>query len=329
MKDPLTSYPFEPPVEVFPFPISGQNNSLNGIRTANGDYIQKIYQCPGSSSVPSIQYEHDILTAIQQSDVSFRVPFPVADAYAERLQQGPHGWWSVYPWFPGRRLNPCDLQEITLMGDAIGQLHLALQQHPVEPRPGCALFQEFFGFPAPKYDPLHLSVADLNISHAPSAVERLSWWRDEAQELDEFVRTTYQILPWQICHNDVSPNNILVKDGQVSAVLDFEFAAPAARAFDVAMGLRMTMRVWENPEPWNSIRAFFRGYSGWIHLLEKEILALPTLIRLRNTMALLWLLGRDVDHERIPVHIGYQQNYVRWLEQHESKFLDVLDTLRI
>jgi homoserine kinase type II len=142
--------------------------------------------------------------------------------------------------------------------------------------------------------------------------------------LKEFVNSAYRTLPWQICHNDVSPNNVLVHDGRISAVLDFQFATPAARAFDVAMGLRITMRIWENLEPWKSIRAFFQGYSSWIHLTDEEIRALPTLKRLRNIMALLWQLGRGPKPERLLAHIGYQQNYVRWLKRHESKFLDVL-----
>lgn len=72
---------------------------------------------------------------------------------------------------------------------------------------------------------------------------------------------------------------MLVAAGRVSAVLDFEFATSAARALDVAMGLRMTIRVWENPEPWDEARRFCQGYTRWTTLTEAE--AMPWLMRLR------------------------------------------------
>lgn len=324
----LESYSFAPPVEVFPFPQSGRNNTLYGIRTGNGSFIQKIYQCPGSDDLPSIRYEHALLNTVANSEVSFYVPQPIPDNNGEILHHCPDGWSIVYPWFPGRRLNPCDLDEVALLGDTIGQLHVALQHYPIEPRPGRPMFTTFFDFPTPKHDPFTLTPQQLRIADDAHSRDLLSWWRDEAKRLHAFVQITYRTLPWQTCHNDVSPNNVLIDDGRVSTVLDFEFATPAARALDVAMGLRMTMRVWENPEPWESIYAFFRSYSPWIQLTEAELQALPTLIRLRNVMGLLWWLGRDLEHEWILTLIGYHQNYVHWLAQHESQFLDVITVVR-
>jgi homoserine kinase type II len=320
----LRSYDFVPPVEVFPFPQAGVNNMLYGIHTGNGSYIWKIYQCPGSDDLPSIRYEHAVLNTLARSNVSFCVPIPIPDQDGETLHHSLHGWSVIFPWFPGRRLNPSDIDEVPLLGDTIGQLHTALQHHPIELRPGRQMFAIFFDFPRPKHDPFTLTSRQLRIADEPRSRNLLEWWCEEAKYLHEFVQTTYQTLPWQVCHNDVSPNNVLVEDGYVSAVLDFEFATPATRALDVAMGLRMTMRVWENQEPWKVIQAFFRGYACWIHLSEQEIQALPTLIRLRNVMALLWRLGRDLEHERILTQIEYQQNYVRWLAQYKSQFLDVL-----
>jgi Ser/Thr protein kinase RdoA (MazF antagonist) len=75
---------------------------------------------------------------------------------------------------------------------------------------------------------------------------------------------------------------------------------------------------------WDTIHAFFCGYSQWIHLTEQEILALPRLIRLRNVMALLWWLGRQRELDRIPTLIGYLQNSARWFEQYETQFVDTV-----
>jgi Ser/Thr protein kinase RdoA (MazF antagonist) len=113
----------------------------------------------------------------------------------------------------------------------------------------------------------------------------------------------------------------------VTAVLDFEFAAPAARALDVAMGLRMTMQVWENPEPWEAVRRFCRGYIHWMPLTEAEVTALPWLIRLRGAITVLWWLGRmgaRGDAGPIPTRIEYMRNFVRWLDRYEQRFVDVV-----
>ena len=157
--------------------------------------------------------------------------------------------------------------------------------------------------------------------------EALRWWRAEAAQLQTVVDGPYRELPWQMCHNDLAPANVLVEAGRVSAILDFEFATPAPRALDVAMGLRMTMRVWENPEPWDRVRRFYCGYRRWLPLLDAEIRALPGLIRLRGAITVLWWLGRQsaADDPLVALdRIGYLRNFVHWLERYEQAFVEVL-----
>lgn len=40
-----------------------------------------------------------------------------------------------------------------------------------------------------------------------------------------------------ICHNDVGPWNVVTRDGQAVALIDWDFAAPAPRAWDIAYSL--------------------------------------------------------------------------------------------
>jgi hypothetical protein len=42
-----------------------------------------------------------------------------------------------------------------------------------------------------------------------------------------------------ICHNDVCPENVVFRDGAAVALLDFDFAAPGRRVFDLASLARM------------------------------------------------------------------------------------------
>jgi aminoglycoside phosphotransferase (APT) family kinase protein len=42
-----------------------------------------------------------------------------------------------------------------------------------------------------------------------------------------------------VCHNDVCPENVVFRDGEAVALLDFDFAAPGRRVWDLAQTARM------------------------------------------------------------------------------------------
>jgi Ser/Thr protein kinase RdoA (MazF antagonist) len=93
------------------------------------------------------------------------------------------------------------------------------------------------------------------------------------------------------------------------------------------MGLRMTMRVWENAKPWEAARRFCRGYVRWGTLTTLEVLALPQLIRLRGAITVLWWLGRMAATGTvgpIPSRIEYLRNTARWLDRHEQRLIEVI-----
>ncbi len=50
-----------------------------------------------------------------------------------------------------------------------------------------------------------------------------------------------------ICHNDVCPENVVFRAGRAVALLDFDFAAPGSRLFDLARLLLMTVPI-DTPE---------------------------------------------------------------------------------
>jgi hypothetical protein len=46
-----------------------------------------------------------------------------------------------------------------------------------------------------------------------------------------------------ICHNDVCPENVVFRDGEAVALLDFDFAAPGRREFDLSAFARMCVPI--------------------------------------------------------------------------------------
>ncbi len=323
----LADYDLTPPLEIGTPEQKGVNNANAIVRAGNGDYIARAYVSKSYDDPASIEYEHYLLNRLADAKLSFAVPVPVPTRNSALLCHGTSGRVSLSRYLPGARLDPHASNQVELLGSALGELQAALRHYPDPPRPGRPLFGELFRFPLPLRDPFTVTPQQIGLPDKPPYDELLRWWREEAARLQVFLDGPYRDLPRQLCHNDITPANVLVDTGRVTAVLDFEFAAPAACALDVAMGLRMTMRVWDDPEPWDAVRHFCRGYARWMPLTEQEVQALPWLIRLRGAIAVLWWLGPMTavgETGPIPERIDYLRNFVRWLRDHEQRFVDVM-----
>jgi len=323
----LADYDLAPPLEIGAPEQQGVNNASLIVRTGRGDYIARAYLSKSYDDPASIGYEHRLLNRLADARLSFAVPVPIPTRGGALLCRGTSGWVSLSRYLPGARLDPRASDQVELLGASLGELHAALRHYPDAPRPGRPLFGELFRFPLLLRDPFTVTPQQLGLPDAPPYDELLRWWREEAARLRVFLDGPYRDLPRQLCHNDITPANVLVDAGRVTGVLDFEFAALAACALDVAMGLRMTMRVWDDPEPWDIVRHFCRGYTQWVQLTEQEVQTLPWLIRLRGAIAVLWWLGHVMavgESGPIPERITYLRNFVHWLEDHEQRFVDVM-----
>jgi homoserine kinase type II len=320
----LARYDLPAPLQIEPRAEQGVNNLNVPIRTGAGTLRCKIFSAAHPEA--ALRYEQRLLHALAQTDRSFALPVPLADRQGETLQRTPLGWLAMIPDLPGANLDPSDLGQVESLGASLGELHVALTRIPTTPRPGRALFQAFFRFPPSARDPLLLTPAQIGAPDTAATRDLLAWWRQEARYLAAFVDGSYRRLPQQLCHNDPAPYNVLTLSGQVSAFIDFEFACPAARGLDIAMALRMTMRIWQQPAPWASVEAFCRGYRRMTRLSEVEAAQLPELFRLRGAMGTLWALGRDapLNPARMLEHLGYLRNAAAWLDQHGSRLADLV-----
>jgi Ser/Thr protein kinase RdoA (MazF antagonist) len=323
--DILADYALTSPVQRQALPLQSVNNQCVRVHTGAGDIVWKVYSSHDDPDL--IRYEHHLLTSLAASELSFAVPAPLPGRDGETLRRYAGQWHALAPWLPGARLDPAAPDQVELLGAAVGELLATLRHYPATPRPGHNLFGALFDFPPSARNPFTLTTARLGVPSTPTSEDLLEWWREEATRLHAFVEGPYRSLPWQVCHNDVAPANILVKTGHVSGVLDFEFAAPAPRALDVAHGLRMTMRVWENAEPWETVRRFCHGYTRWAPLTPVELQAIPDLMRLRGAITVLWWLGRHAatDDPVIALQrVEYLRNAARWLDRHQSDLQAVL-----
>jgi aminoglycoside phosphotransferase (APT) family kinase protein len=51
-----------------------------------------------------------------------------------------------------------------------------------------------------------------------------------------------------ICHTDICPENVVFREGQAIAILDFDFASPGRRVWDLAMAARMWIPLRPRPD---------------------------------------------------------------------------------
>lgn len=91
-----------------------------------------------------------------------------------------------------------------------------------------------------------------------------STWSDEMADPDPSADAV-------ICHNDVCPENVVYRAGEAVALLDFEFAAPGRRVYDLAALARMCVPIDEpidaarsgrgHLDPFRRLRVAADGYG--------------------------------------------------------------------
>ena len=110
--------------------------------------------------------------------------------------------------------------------------------------------------------------------------------------VEDIAPSLYAQLPRRIIHRDYYAPNVLLTDGVVSTVLDFELAGEDLRALDVAVVLAW-WPLWGTDEArWSVCEAFARGYASVEPLAPAEAAAVPTLARLQFATFLMHSVGR-------------------------------------
>lgn len=269
----LDQYDLTPPVRLFPLPAQGNSNAVIGVGTGAGEFVLKVHS--GYDDPRRLDGEHTLLAWRREQDMSFTVPAPLPTRMAwSRL-----GWQALAPLIPGARVDPADEHELESFGGALGELLAALERYPGEVvQPPTSEFQVI----VPHLPDLSLDVAAIGLDSTRATRDLLTWLEEELADLRGFVGSAYQELPRQLTHNDFIPSNVLALHGQVTAVLDFEFATHGIRALDFSMALLFCLRYRMNPEPHRTAMLLSRGYGRANTLSGPEIEALPRLLRLRN-----------------------------------------------
>lgn len=142
----------------------------------------------------------------------------------------------------------------------------------------------------------------------------------------ETVDSLYSSLPQQLLHCDYAPSNILVHEKQITAVLDFEFAGMDLRVLELCVALSWCpVNVLGTGQEWSIINAFGTAYTSRFPLSEEEILALPSIWRLRDAASFVhrmgcYMAGLETDatmQDRVQHSLWREA----WLSAHQEKLV--------
>ena len=139
----------------------------------------------------------------------------------------------------------------------------------------------------------HLAVADYSdIEQNPRGVEwiystvdlledRLSDKDYEIvmQELNYLGRFSELSLPAAVVHGDLFPDNVLVEDGQINAILDFDYACREILMFDLGIAINAWCSREDGSLDRLLMRDFLQAYSDIRPLSEHENLSIPMVMR--------------------------------------------------
>lgn len=140
-----------------------------------------------------------------------------------------------------------------------------------------------------------------------------------------------------VCHNDLCPENVVVRDATAVALLDFEFAAPGRRVWDVAAMARMCVPIDTDEDAARTGRAGLDPFTRLRVVADAYGLApgeRPDLVEALVTQADHGgaFVRRRVDAGE-PAFVamweqmGGQQRYdrrARWLSTNRARFVDAL-----
>jgi aminoglycoside phosphotransferase (APT) family kinase protein len=153
------------------------------------------------------------------------LPIPVPVAIGGPAEGYPYQW-SVYRWLGGEPASQVGIPDLTEVGDALAGFVAALQRYDATGGPGPGLHNWYRGGTLATYDATAQEALDVLEGHCPTELAREIWQTS--------LRSRWTEGPvW--FHGDLAAGNLLLKDGALSAVIDFGTCGVGDPACDLAV----------------------------------------------------------------------------------------------
>ncbi|MQA77264.1 MAG: phosphotransferase [Streptosporangiales bacterium] len=272
----LSAWQFGDPVHVAA-PERGTNNWVRVVDLRDRRVVVRLYQNLDEDRVAG---EHAMLAFLADRQLPFAVPTPVPTDDGRTWVTTPYGPAAVFAWIEGVRPEPVP-DALTRIGTALGHLDVALAATPDTLVP---------------YDwrrdlaATHPGAGDLATMCRELAGEGYDELLAELPAIDAACAALRDEVPVQVIHQDMGLSNVIMRGGEVAALLDFELVGIDLRVKDATGALTQTGCL--DTDDVERATTFLRGYDEVVGLTETEITAIPSLLRFRAASALVWRYGR-------------------------------------
>jgi aminoglycoside phosphotransferase (APT) family kinase protein len=155
------------------------------------------------------------------------LPFPIPTPLAIGVPSNEYPWhWSIYRWIDGENASIDSIENLNEFADQLSKFLNALQHIDTSGGPPPGLHNFYRGGSVSIYDEqTRKAITSLDDKIDADAVTAV--W-------EEAIKTTWNHPPVWI-HGDVHPTNLLVKEGHLSAVIDFGCSAVGDPACDLTI----------------------------------------------------------------------------------------------
>ncbi|WP_342504870.1 aminoglycoside phosphotransferase family protein [Sporosarcina sp. FSL K6-2383] len=215
-----------------------------------------------ASYVPQVGKEQRWLPVLSK-ELTLLIPTPIAKGEPSEAYPWP---WSVNQWIEGEALSLENVTDLNQLATDLGAFLLALQSIDASGGPLAGEHNFYRGGSIAVYDEEARNAIDNNRDMFNESLLKELWqWA---------LASTWQAEPVWV-HGDIAPGNLLVKDGQLCAVIDFGILGVGDPACDAAMAWTFfdneSRKIFKNTlqmdeETWNRAR----GWALWKALITYD-----------------------------------------------------------
>lgn len=265
-------------------PLTSERDLNHRLDSADGRFLVRLTNPAEPPAMTDFQTRAHLHVAARAPGLPVPRLIPTRDGAPWRAT--PAGLMRVFTWLEGTPLHarPRSPELARESGAALAELTAALADftHPAADHPLLWDIRQ-----AARLAPLLPAIGDAAIrAEAESFVATFA--PDIAPRL--------AALPFQICHNDFNPWNLLADGGRITGILDFGDMVWTARVCD--LGVAAAYQI-DPAAPGESLAAFLAGYRGRLPLLPGEAALLYDLItaRMITTLAIAgWRAARQPEN---------------------------------
>ncbi|MBA2285748.1 MAG: phosphotransferase [Ktedonobacteraceae bacterium] len=266
------------PILATTIPASGTVHRTLLLRTATGEYALRAYRYPQNER-ERVEREHALIAYVQARGIPAVAPIPFAPG--ETILEHNGRFYALFPYAVGKQVRRGELTRelITEMGSFLAMLHSVLRDYPHERVAQRSFTYDSAGTLA-KMDGIEAVIraqsrlGDVDMRALARLEQQQAWLRSHP----DAVPAVWTAAQCQVIHGDYQETNLFFEGHTVSAIIDWDQAYIAPRAWEVLRTLHYvcTLEV-------ATCRAFLDGYRRVLPLSQEDLEEAAAIYGMKHT----------------------------------------------